>query len=91
MRKVTWWTRRRLKWRGGENFCTNKGSKKLEQEHWSQFLAIEPESEDYFLGETLSEAMQAARRAHPDRMCFGMRIGTPIHMGELTLNRAPQV
>lgn len=67
--------------RRGKLVYEERLKEKLEREHWSKFLAIEPESADYFLGETLSEAMQAARRAHPDRMSFGMRIGTPIHMG----------
>jgi hypothetical protein len=59
----------------------------LEREHWSKFLAIEPDSGDYFLGETLSEAMQLARRAHPGRMSFGMRIGSGIQTGLLLISR----
>ncbi len=50
---------------------------KLEAEHTDEFVAIEPESGDYFLGRTLSEAIQAARRAHPERLPFAMRVGHP--------------
>ena len=48
---------------------------RLESEHRGEFVAIEPESGDYYLGRTLSEAIQAARRGHPDRMPFAMRVG----------------
>ncbi|QDT36858.1 hypothetical protein [Stratiformator vulcanicus] len=47
----------------------------LEPGHVDEFVAIEPESGDYFLGKTLSEATQAARRSHPDRSTHAMRIG----------------
>jgi len=47
----------------------------LEAAHADEFVAIEPDSGDYFLGHTLSEAIQAARSAHPDRMPFTMRVG----------------
>jgi hypothetical protein len=39
------------------------------------FVAIEPESGDFFVGETLSSAIQAARAAYPDRLPFTLRIG----------------
>jgi hypothetical protein len=56
---------------------------KLEAEHPDEFVAIEPESGDYFLGATLSEAIQAARRAHPERLPFATRIGhaTGVQIG----------
>ena len=55
----------------------------LEPEHRDEFVAIEPESGDYFLGRTLSEAMGAARRSHPDRLAHAMRIGhkAALHFG----------
>jgi len=40
----------------------------LEPEHIDKFVAIEPESGDYFLGRTISEAIGAARRAYPNRL-----------------------
>jgi hypothetical protein len=47
----------------------------LEPEHVDEFVAIEPDSGDYFLGKTLSEAIGAARRSHPDRLAHAMRVG----------------
>ena len=55
----------------------------LEAEHRDEFVAIEPESGDYFLGKTLSEAIAAARRSHPDRLAHTMRVGhkAALHFG----------
>ena len=47
----------------------------LEPEHIDEFVAIEPESGDYFLGTTLGEAARAARKSYPDRLTHAMRIG----------------
>lgn len=57
----------------------------LEREHTNEFVAIEPESAQFFLGTTLSEAIQAARRAFPDRLPFALRIGhnSTVHLGAL--------
>jgi hypothetical protein len=55
----------------------------LEKSHRDEFVAIEPQSGDYFLGRTLSEAVRAARQAHPERLSFVLRIGhrTAVHIG----------
>ena len=55
----------------------------LEPEHRDEFVAIEPESGEFFLGKTLSEAMGAARRSHPDRLAHAMRVGhkAALHFG----------
>jgi hypothetical protein len=47
----------------------------LEPAHLGQFVAIEPESGNYFLGRTLNEASRAARATFPDRLTHAMRIG----------------
>lgn len=47
----------------------------LEPKHLDEFVAIEPESGDYFLGKTLSEATRAARQAYPGRLTHAMRVG----------------
>ncbi len=47
----------------------------LEATHPHAFVAIETESGDYFLGKTLSEAMRAARFAHPTLRAFCLRVG----------------
>ena len=58
----------------------------LEREHIGDFVAIEPESGDYFLGKTLSQAAQAARSVYPDRLTNAMRIGqnAAIHSVDFT-------
>jgi hypothetical protein len=58
----------------------------LEASHLHEFVAVEPYSGDYFLGDTLSAAIQAARVAHPARISFTLRIGhdTGVHLGELS-------
>ena len=48
---------------------------RLESTNLDDFVAIEPESGDFFLGKTLSEAIQAARAAHPARLPFALRVG----------------
>lgn len=55
----------------------------LERSHQDKFIAIEPLSGEYFLAKTFSEAIQASRRAHPDRLAFAMRIGhaTAVNIG----------
>jgi hypothetical protein len=59
----------------------------LERTHLDSFLAIEPESGDYFLGRTLSEAAAAARAAYPDRRSGVLRVGhqAALHMGTVAL------
>ena len=51
--------------------------------HVDEFVAIEPESGDYFLGRTLSEATRAARKSYPDRLTHAMRVGhrAALHFG----------
>ena len=55
----------------------------LEKLHPDEFVAIEPVSGDYFLGRTLSEAIGAARQAHPDRLSHALRVGhkAAVHIG----------
>jgi len=59
---------------------------RLESTNPDDFVAIEPESGDFFLGKTLSEAIQAARAAHPARVPFALRVGhtSTIELGVLT-------
>jgi hypothetical protein len=58
----------------------------LESTHRNSYVAIEPDSGDYFLDATLSGAIQAARRAHPDRIAFALHIGHPtaVSLGVLS-------
>ncbi len=55
----------------------------LERSNPDDFVAIEPVSGEYFVGATLSEAIGAARRAHPHRLAYVLRIGhrAAVHLG----------
>ena len=55
----------------------------LEESHMNEFVAIEPISGEYFLGETLSEAIGASRMKYPDRLAHALRVGhkAAIHFG----------
>lgn len=60
---------------------------KLEATNLNAFVAIEPESGEYFLGNTLREAAQAARSAFPNRRTFTLRVGhtSTVHIGAWNL------
>lgn len=57
----------------------------LEVHHQGEFVAIEPESGDHFLADTLDGAVQAARAKHPARLSHVVRVGHPaaLHLGGL--------
>lgn len=48
---------------------------KLEAQHSNRFVAIEPESGDYFLADTFDEAVKSARARHPSRLSHTIRVG----------------
>jgi hypothetical protein len=58
---------------------------RLESTNPDDFVAIEPESGDFFVGKTLSEAIQAARAAHPAHLPFALRVGhaSTVEMGAM--------
>lgn len=47
----------------------------LREKHRGQFIAIEVDSGDYFIGQTEMEANQKARTKHPGKVFFLGRIG----------------
>lgn len=58
----------------------------LEAKHLDRFVAIEPDSGHYFLADSYGQAVNEARKAHPDRISFVIRIGhdAAIHIGGMT-------
>ncbi len=66
-----------------EQFYQSRLRNDLERLHLNEFVVIEPESGDYFLGRTLSEASAAASAAHPDRRCCVLQVGhtVALHIG----------
>ena len=61
----------------------NQFKKRLEKEHRDRYVAIESESESYFLGDTFVEAALSAKKAFPDRKAFIIHIGheAAFHIG----------
>ena len=40
-----------------------------------RIAVIEPDSGDYFLGDTLTEVLRKARKKYPDKVFYSIRIG----------------
>ena len=57
----------------------------LESQHMDRFVAIEPESGEYFLGDTFDDAVKSARTKYPSRLSHIIRIGhrAAFHLGVL--------
>jgi hypothetical protein len=55
----------------------------LEVSDPDSFVAIEPESGEYFLGATLSDAIGKSRQKYPDRLAHAIRVGhqAAVHFG----------
>jgi len=55
----------------------------LEKEFMNQFVAIEPDSGQYFVSDSLSDAVQQAKHKHPEKISFVVRVGHPaaVHIG----------
>jgi hypothetical protein len=58
---------------------------RLEASNRDDFVAIDPESGDFYLGKTLSEAIQASRAARPGVISFVLRVG---HVAAIELGAA---
>lgn len=58
----------------------------LEASHRDRYVAIEPESGDHFLADTLDEAVRASQERHPTRLTHVIRVGhkAAIHIGLMT-------
>ncbi len=61
----------------GNRFYKKKLQAILEPDHIGEFVAIEPDSGRYFLGDTGAKALMAARKAMPDSLFFLARVGYP--------------
>jgi hypothetical protein len=59
----------------GRNFYNEHLKQILEPQHNGEFVTIEPESGQYFLGKTDVEAMKKAREVLPNKRKFLVRIG----------------
>lgn len=60
-----------------------KLKQKLEQEHWGEYVVINPTNGDYFVGVDRSEVLAKAKIKYPDVLLFSHRIGyrASLHFG----------
>ena len=47
----------------------------LEPEHLGEYVAIEVDSGDYFLGHDLYDALELAEKKHPEKEFFVLKVG----------------
>jgi hypothetical protein len=47
----------------------------LEREHWGKYVVIDPDSGDYEVAPTRTEALLKIRQRHPEKVFFSRRIG----------------
>jgi hypothetical protein len=59
----------------GEDIYATRLKALLEPAHQGKIVAIEIESGDYFLGDTVVEAGQKAKERYPDRVFYFIRVG----------------
>jgi len=59
----------------GKELYEDKLKALLEPKHKGEYLAIEPESGNYYLGETMSEAYEKASSIYPAKQFYLVRIG----------------
>lgn len=66
-----------------EKLYEERLKRELEENHMHEYVVIEPESGEYFLGRTVSEATQKARAVYPHRRSHIMRVGhrAAFHIG----------
>jgi hypothetical protein len=58
----------------------------LERDHLNRFVAIEPESQEYFLGDSFDEAVKRAHTRFPTKLSHTIRIGhaAAFHIGMIS-------
>jgi len=61
----------------GKRIYTERLKAKLEPDYKGEIVAINTETGDYFLGETLLEAVRRGREKFPDTVFYSVRIGYP--------------
>ncbi len=58
----------------------------LEANHRDQFVSIEPDSGDYFIGKTFDEAVKLARSKYPSKLSHTIHVGhaAAFHIGVMS-------
>lgn len=60
---------------GGQRFYDEQLKAQLEPEHTGRYVAIEPDSGRYFLGDTGTDALLEAHRSLPKSLFYLARVG----------------
>lgn len=60
-----------------EAFFESKLRRKLEPLYMGQYVAIDPDSEEYFVGNSVKEACLSGVKKHPNRKLVCLRVGYP--------------
>lgn len=79
----------------------NKIKETLEQNSTGKFVALDFESENYWVGDTASDALKAAKVAYPEKLVYLIQVGYPstftiqsnipikaLHKSRYDINRA---
>ncbi len=55
----------------------------MEREDWGKFIAIEPDSRRYYVGDTFMDVALQAKNKIPNKMSFVIKIGSDaaVHIG----------
>jgi hypothetical protein len=61
----------------GERLYEKNLRSKLEPTHKGKIVVIDAESGDYFLGTTLHEANEQARKKYPNKVFYAIKVGYP--------------
>lgn len=61
----------------GQEIYDKKLRNKLESDYRGQIVAIEIDSEDYFLGASVVEAVKEAKKKYPDNLFYFVKVGFP--------------
>lgn len=61
----------------GEKLYEEKLKDKLEKKYLGKFVAIEVDSSEFFIGDTLQQALEKAKKQFPDKIFHSIKIGSP--------------
>jgi hypothetical protein len=65
----------------GELIYSKQLKAKLEKKYFGKIVAIDPDTGDYFLGDTILEAVKKGRKKHPETVFHSIRVGYPAAHG----------